>query len=67
MKTFLTQNALARRVNMCHGTASKKILALKLAPDAILISGSVRPVTLWDTERLPELRAALTASKFITV
>ncbi len=60
MQTFLTQTALARRLNVCAATLTTRIRARSVLPDAVLVQGGRKPeAMLFDAERLPELRLAL--------
>jgi hypothetical protein len=58
MKTFLSQNTLARRLNMTGTTLLNRIRESGIEPDGVVINGN-KNSSIFDADKLPQLRSVL--------
>lgn len=63
MKIFLTTNELQRRVGISPQTLRKRLAWRGVQPDGFVVNGSKEPSPIYEVEKLPALREALTTGK----
>lgn len=63
MKIFLTTAELQRRVGIARATLQKRLAERGIHPDGVVVNGGKEPGPLYDAEKLPDLRKALTTEK----
>jgi hypothetical protein len=59
MMTVINKNVLGQRLLLSQPTLRKRMIEKGIQPDVILIRGSGQPSSLFDVERLPDLRRIL--------
>lgn len=63
MKIFLSVNELTRRIGIARQTLTHRMHEQGIQADAIVINGGKEPGMLFDSDRLPFLRLALSTHK----
>jgi len=60
VKIFLSTNELQRRVGISARTLRKRLAWRGIEPDGFVVVGSKEPTPIYEVEKLPALREALT-------
>jgi len=63
MRIYLTTAELQRRVGIARATLQKRLIERGIQPDGVAVNGGKQPGPLYDAEKLPALREALTTEK----
>jgi hypothetical protein len=67
LPVYLTAAAIARRTGCCPATLRRRVEAGKVAPDAVVIAGTVGESFLFRSDRLADIRLAIRTGPEIVV